>query len=171
LQQNIRKFLLKTGNDPGAIRISSKALGRLADWVDWQTPVLGSTPSSPPPSSPPPSSPPPSSPPPSSPPPSSPPPVSGCTASASVNAWTGGFVVTVRVTAGSSAINGWNVRLTLPAGAAVTNTWNAAAGGTSGSVQFSNVAYNGRLSAAQSTEFGFQGAGAPGSLTPTCTAT
>jgi len=80
-------------------------------------------------------------------------------------------VVTVRVTAGSGAINRWNVRLTLPAGAAVTNTWNAGAGGTSGAVQFSNVAYNGRLAAGQSTEFGFRGTGTPGTLTPTCTAT
>jgi endo-1,4-beta-xylanase len=77
----------------------------------------------------------------------------------------------MRVTAGSAAITGWNVRLTLPAGAAVTSTWNAAASGTSGAVQFGNVAYNGRLTAAQSVEFGFQGTGTPGSLTPTCTAT
>jgi chitodextrinase len=40
LQQNIQKFLLKTGNAAGAIRISSRALGNLAEWRDWQTPVL-----------------------------------------------------------------------------------------------------------------------------------
>jgi endo-1,4-beta-xylanase len=79
-------------------------------------------------------------------------------------------VVTVRVTAGPAAINGWNVGLTLPSGAAVTSTWNAGATGTSGAVRFGNVAYNGRLNAGQATEFGFQGTGAPGSLTPTCTA-
>ncbi|MEO3872197.1 fibronectin type III domain-containing protein [Nonomuraea sp. B12E4] len=41
LQQNIQKFLLKTGNAAGAIRISSRASGNLAEWRDWQTPVLG----------------------------------------------------------------------------------------------------------------------------------
>jgi hypothetical protein len=40
LQQNIQKFLLRTGNAPGAIRISSRALGNLAEWRDWQTPTL-----------------------------------------------------------------------------------------------------------------------------------
>jgi GH35 family endo-1,4-beta-xylanase len=44
LQQNIRKHLLRQGNDPGAIRISSKAQGNLADWRNWTTPTLTSTP-------------------------------------------------------------------------------------------------------------------------------
>ncbi|WP_246089929.1 fibronectin type III domain-containing protein [Nonomuraea deserti] len=41
LQQHIQKFLLKTGNAPGAMRISSRAQGNLAEWRDWQTPTLG----------------------------------------------------------------------------------------------------------------------------------
>lgn len=41
LQQNIQKFLLKTGNAAGSMRISARAAGNLADWRDWQTPVLG----------------------------------------------------------------------------------------------------------------------------------
>ncbi|MEV6866198.1 RICIN domain-containing protein [Streptosporangium subroseum] len=40
LQQNIQKFLLKTGNAAGSIRIASKALGNLSQWRDWQTPTL-----------------------------------------------------------------------------------------------------------------------------------
>ena len=40
LQQNIQKFLLKTGNAAGAIRISSRAQGNLAEWRDWTTPTL-----------------------------------------------------------------------------------------------------------------------------------
>jgi glucuronyl esterase-like protein/cellulose binding protein with CBM2 domain len=185
LQQNIQKFLLKTGSAAGTMRISSKASGNLAEWRDWTTPTLSdgpgtpttAPPTSPPPASPPPTSPPPTSPPPTSPPPTSPPPTSlpptsppvpgsGCSASTSVNAWSGGFVVTVRVTAGASAIRGWTVGVTLAAGAAVTSTWNAARTGS----QFTNVTYNGQVAAGQSTEFGFQGTGAPGTLTPTCTA-
>jgi hypothetical protein len=40
LQSNVRKFLRKTGTDPGIIKISSSAKGNLADWRDWQTPTL-----------------------------------------------------------------------------------------------------------------------------------
>jgi endo-1,4-beta-xylanase len=116
------------------------------------------SPSSPPPSSP--SSPPPSSP--STPPPSN----AGCSATVTLNQWGGGFVATVRVTAGASALTGWTVAVSLPAGAAVTNTWNATASGTS----FSNVGYNGAVTAGGSTEFGFQGTGTGPSATPTCTA-
>jgi hypothetical protein len=180
LQQHIQKYLLRTGSAAGTIRISSKAAGNLAEWRTWQTPTLGSAPpSTPPPSTPPPSTPTPSTPPPSTPmspspsgpPPSSPAPGSGCSATVSVNAWTGGFVATVKVTAGSAPINGWNVGVTLPSGAAVTSTWNANRTGTGGAQQFTNVTYNGRLGAGQATEFGFQGTGPSGTLTPTCSST
>jgi hypothetical protein len=40
LRSNIRKFLNKTGSDPGIIKISSSAKGNLADWRDWDTPTL-----------------------------------------------------------------------------------------------------------------------------------
>ncbi|WIM99822.1 PHB depolymerase family esterase [Actinoplanes oblitus] len=108
----------------------------------------------------PPSSAPPSSVPPSSAPPSSQPPVpSGCTASISLNSWTGGYVATVTVTAGASAINGWTVGTTLPSGSAITNSWSATGSGTSGAVSFTNVNYNGSLAAGGKTQFGFQGTG------------
>ncbi|NUR85617.1 MAG: cellulose-binding protein [Nonomuraea sp.] len=41
LQQNIQKFLLKTGDAAGVMRISARAAGNLAEWRTWQTPVLG----------------------------------------------------------------------------------------------------------------------------------
>jgi hypothetical protein len=169
LQQNIKKFLLRTGNDAGAIRISSKAQGSLPGWIDWTTPTLGSGPTSPPSS--PPTSPP--SVPPSVPPSSSspPPPVGGCSASVSLNSWTGGFVATVRVTAGSSPVNGWAVAMTLPSGATISNSWNSNRAGTSGAVQFSNVNYNGQIAPGGYTEFGFQATGNSATITPTCTVT
>ncbi|WUW03993.1 fibronectin type III domain-containing protein [Streptosporangium sp. NBC_01469] len=52
LQQNIQKFLLRTGNAPGAIRISSRASGNLSEWRDWQTPALGNSGDTTPPSTP-----------------------------------------------------------------------------------------------------------------------
>ncbi|MEO3926819.1 endo-1,4-beta-xylanase [Micromonosporaceae bacterium B7E4] len=102
--------------------------------------------------------------------PSSPQPGAGCTASMSLNSWNGGFVATVRVTAGSAPINGWSVGLTLPSGATVSNSWNSTASGTSGAVRFTNLSYNGRIAAGQSAEFGFQGTGTATGITPTCTA-
>ncbi|OON30878.1 endo-1,4-beta-xylanase, partial [Micromonospora sp. Rc5] len=102
--------------------------------------------------------------------PTTPPPATGCSATVSLNSWTGGFVATVRVTAGTSPIRGWTVALTLPAGTAVTNAWSATASGSSGTVQFSNVSYNGAVNAGQYTEFGFQGTGSATGLTPVCTA-
>jgi Cellulose binding domain/Glycosyl hydrolase family 26 len=111
--------------------------------------------------------------PPSSPPPSSP--GTGgrtCSAAFSVtSSWPGGFVAGVTVTAGASAITGWTVSLTLPSGATVTNSWNATATGTSGTVSFASVSYNGSLAARQSTSLGFQGTGsAAGTAVASCTA-
>jgi endo-1,4-beta-xylanase len=76
----------------------------------------------------------------------------------------------VRITAGSTALNGWSVALNLPSGSAVTNAWNAQASGTTGTVRFANVSYNGRVAAGGTTEFGFQGTGAAPNGAPVCTA-
>ena len=109
--------------------------------------------------------------PPTTPPPTTPPPGSGdCAATVTVNQWTGGFVANVRVTAGSSALNGWTVTIALPSGATVTNAWSADRSGNTGTTSWRNVSYNGQVGAGQSTEFGFQGTGTAGSLSPTCAA-
>jgi hypothetical protein len=182
LQQNLKKYLLGTGNDPGVFRISSLASGNLAQWRTWTTPTLTGGTSSPPPSSPssqpstPPSSPstPPSTPPsspstqPSS--PSGTPPSGGCSATVAVNQWQGGFTASVNVTA-AAAITGWTVAVTLPTGGVVTNTWNATASGTTGTVKFANVGYDGNVGAGQTTNFGFQGTGTGQGMTvASCTA-
>jgi cellulase/cellobiase CelA1 len=88
----------------------------------------------------------------------------------STNQWTGGFVDTIRVTAGSAPISGWTAVLTLPPDAGITNTWNANPSGTTGTVQFTNVSFNGSIAAGQSIEFGFQGTGTGTGTTPTCAA-
>jgi hypothetical protein len=165
LQKNLKKFLLKTGNDAGAIRISSRTAGNLAEWRDWQTPTLPdgtSVPPSTPASTPGSTSP--------SPPPSTPPAGGACSASVSINQWTGGFVATVRVTAGAAPVTGWTVATTLPSGAAVTSAWNVNRSGNTGAVQFTNVAYNGAIAAGQSTEFGFQGTGTGTGMSLSCSA-
>lgn len=85
-----------------------------------------------------------------------------------INQWAGGFTASVTVTAGRSDISGWTVTIVLPSGTAVTGTWNAQASGTSGTVQFRNVSYNGRVLGRQSTNFGFQGTGTGPGTTATC---
>jgi len=159
LQQNIQKFLLKTGNAPGSIRISSKAAGTLAQWRDWTTPTLSDGPGDPTTTTTTTTT--------TTPPPN---PGGGCSASVSLNQWNGGFVATVKVTAGASAITGWTVAATLPSGATITNAWNVNRSGNSGDVQFTNVAFNGSLGAGQSTEFGYQSTGTGGGTLPTCSA-
>jgi chitin-binding protein len=92
-----------------------------------------------------------------------------CTASFSApNPWSGGFVATVTVTAGSTALSNWKVTVNLPSGAAVSNSWSATQSGTSGTVTFANAAYNGTLGAGASTSFGFQGTGSPSGTTVSC---
>lgn len=85
----------------------------------------------------------------------------GCSAAFTVaNAWAGGFVGSVRVTAGAAPITGWRVALSLPAGTSITNLWN---GQLSGST-VTHSAWNGSVGAGQSVEFGFQGTGSPGQV-------
>jgi cellulase/cellobiase CelA1 len=157
LQQNIQKFLLKTGNAAGTFRISSRKAGNLAEWRDWTTPTLTDGPTTPtvtPTVTPTPT-----------------PQPGGCSATVTVNQWTGGFVATVRVTAGASAISGWSVAVALPGGAGITSGWSASRSGDGGPVTFTNVTYNGSVAAGQTTEFGFQGTGTGSGMSPACTAT
>jgi len=93
-----------------------------------------------------------------------------CSVSLSINQWSGGYTATFTVSAGSAPVSGWTVSTTLPAGSAITNSWNASASGTSGTVQFGNLSYNGSIGAGQSTQFGYQGTGTGGGMTPTCSA-
>ena len=86
------------------------------------------------------------------------------------SSWSGGFVANVTVTAGSAALTGWKVTLTLPAGTSITGLWNGQSSGTSGTVTVTDAGYNGALGAGASTSFGFQGAGSGSGVTVTCAA-
>jgi hypothetical protein len=195
LQQHIQKYLLNTGSAAGTIRISSRAMGNLADWRDWTTPTLSDgtptsappTTSRPPTSAPPTSSRPPTSAPPTSAPPTSVPPTSGPPTSApptssspapvgacsaayrTINSWPGGFQGEVTVTAGVSAINGWTVRWTLASGQAITQLWNGTLTPNGSAITVRNVTWNGALAARASTAFGFTASGTVSTPTLTCT--
>ncbi|RQX18272.1 cellulose-binding protein, partial [Micromonospora ureilytica] len=93
----------------------------------------------------------------------------GCTAVYSVqDQWNGGFVANVSVTAGTTALTGWRVTLTLPSGTSVSSLWNGVSSGTSGTITVANQSYNGRLAAGQATSFGFQGTGSGSGTTASC---
>ena len=86
------------------------------------------------------------------------PPSGGCTAAYSIaGSWPGGFQGEVKVTAGSSAINGWTVTWTYANGQTVTQAWNATVTSSGSAVTAKNVSYNGKLAAGGSTTFGFLG--------------
>ncbi|MEV0004744.1 glycoside hydrolase family 6 protein [Micromonospora sp. NPDC050980] len=133
-------------------------------------PTTAAPTTAPPTTAPPTTAPPTTAPPTTTPPTTGPPTGSGCSASVSLNQWPGGFTASVTVTAGSADLNGWTVTITLPGGAAVTGVWSAQASGTSGTVRFANVNYNGHVGAGQSTNFGFQGTGTGPGGTATCAA-
>jgi len=124
----------------------------------------------PPVTTPPVTTPPVTTPPVTTPPVTTPPVSGGCSAAYSVtSSWSGGFVASVTVTAGS-AISSWRVTLTLPSGTSIASLWSGTASGTSGTVQVSNANYNGTLGAGASTVFGFQGNGSGSGVTATCSA-
>ncbi|WP_328918050.1 MULTISPECIES: cellulase family glycosylhydrolase [unclassified Streptomyces] len=96
----------------------------------------------------------------------------GCTASLHIdNQWDAGFTATVTVTAGSAAINGWTVGWTWPGSQQETSGWNADIKQTGTSVTAKNLSYNGALSAAGSTSFGFQGTASGSFTSPALTCT
>ncbi|BBH67620.1 endoglucanase [Actinoplanes sp. OR16] len=101
---------------------------------------------------------------------STPPPSSGCTASYAVTGqWQGGFQGEVKVTAGSAAINGWTVTWTYANGQKVTNAWGADVTSSGSTVTARNAAWNGKLSAAATTSFGFLGSWTGSNAVPSVT--
>jgi endo-1,4-beta-xylanase len=96
----------------------------------------------------------------------------GCSATYSqVNSWPGGVQGTVTVSnSGSSTLNGWTVKMTMPSGETITQLWNGTNSGTSGTVSVKNASYNGTLGGGASTTYGYTasgGSGAPSGLTCT----
>ena len=72
--------------------------------------------------------------------------------------WQDGYVVQpVTVTnTRTTAITGWRVTFTLPPGHAIVGSWNATLSGTTGTINATNMSYNGNLGPNASTSFGFQ---------------
>ncbi|MBE1491273.1 glucuronyl esterase domain-containing protein [Plantactinospora soyae] len=126
LQQHIQKYLLKTGNAAGTIRIASKAMGNLSQWRNWQTPTLadGPSPTGNPTVTPPTGSPTPTPTPTVVPPTTTPPPSGSCTATTVPGTvWGDRYNTTVNVTGTGT----WTVTVTLTGPQRVSTTWNTTA--------------------------------------------
>ncbi|WP_217132514.1 cellulose binding domain-containing protein [Streptomyces sp. AC558_RSS880] len=168
LQQNIQKFLLKSGSSSGVFRISPAKSGDLSAWRDWQTPGLadggssgggtggdtgggdggdtGGGPGTP---------------------------DDTCTATyRTVNSWSGGFQgeVTVR-NDGSGALDGWTVGMTLASGQSLSSLWNGRNTGTGGAVTVRNTEWNGAVAPGATTTFGFTATGSSSTAPHTLTCT
>ncbi|MGW6130396.1 DUF6055 domain-containing protein [Cellulomonas sp. NPDC055163] len=99
------------------------------------------------------------------------PPASGRTCSASyvvTSTWAGGFVASVRVTAGDEPIEGWTVTVDLPSGS-VVHSWSTEVL-TQRPLTLGPAAWNSRLAARSAVDVGFQGTGGSAATTVTCTA-
>jgi endo-1,4-beta-xylanase len=94
----------------------------------------------------------------SPPPPPPPPPPSGpCAVSDVINAWNTGLTANMTLTnTGTTTINGWTLKFTLPGGQVITSGWNAAYSPASGQVSATNLSYDGVLAPGASTTIGFQ---------------
>jgi cellulase/cellobiase CelA1 len=86
-----------------------------------------------------------------------------------VNSWSGGFQGEVKVTAGSSAVNGWTVTWTLAGGQSISQVWGGTVSTSGSGITVKNVDYNGSLQPSASTTFGFIANGSPSTPSLTCT--
>ena len=82
-----------------------------------------------------------------------------CTATVtSQSSWSGGFVDSVTVTAGSQGLSSWTVTFTWPGDEKVTSAWGAVETQTGQSVTLTNESYNGTVAAGASlSNVGVQG--------------
>lgn len=81
--------------------------------------------------------------------------------------WTGGFVASVTITAGPSAIDGWTLKFRFPGDQQVTNTWNGVETQSGENVTITNESYNADIPAGGSTSLGFQGTWSTSDAAPT----
>ena len=86
-----------------------------------------------------------------------------------INSWNGGYQVTLTITAGSSAINGWTLTWTQPSGNTIIQLWSGTLTTSGSSVTVKNLSWNGSLNAVQSAQIGFLGTGSTTVPAVTCT--
>jgi Cellulose binding domain len=84
-------------------------------------------------------------------------PTAACRVGYDMTTWNSGFTANVAITnTGTSAVNGWTLRFTLPAGQTITGGWNAGYSSTTGAVAAANVSHNALIPPGATVTFGFQ---------------
>jgi glucuronoarabinoxylan endo-1,4-beta-xylanase len=74
-----------------------------------------------------------------------------------MSTWNSGFTASITITnTGTSTINGWTLKFTLPSGQSITSGWNATYSPSSGQVSATNLSYNATLAPGASIDIGFQ---------------
>lgn len=98
---------------------------------------------------------------------------SGCSATFTNSSdWGSGFTGAVTVkNNGSSAINGWTVKLTFPGNQTVTSLWSGSYTRSGNTVTVKNASHNGSLGGGAGTSFGFNTGYSGGNGAPTATCT
>ena len=87
-----------------------------------------------------------------------------------VSSWQGGFQGQVTVTAGSSAISGWKLTLSLPSGVSISQVWNGTLTTNGSTATITNVSWNGALASGGTAQVGFTAGGSASSLNFACAA-
>jgi endoglucanase len=86
------------------------------------------------------------------------------------SSWQGGFQGQISVTAGSSAINGWKLTISLPSGVSIGQLWNGTLTTSGSTATVGNTSWNGALAPGATAQVGFTAGGAVSSLNVACTA-
>ncbi|MGW4463493.1 glycoside hydrolase family 6 protein [Micromonospora sp. NPDC004704] len=125
------------------------------------TPPTTRPPTTPPATTPPPTTPPATTPPATTPPATTPPPTTppagGCQVAYVPNVWSGGFTADVRLTNGSTSVNGWTLTFTVGSTVRLSNGWNGTWSQSGSQLTVRNAAWNGSLPAGGTASVGFQG--------------
>jgi hypothetical protein len=81
----------------------------------------------------------------------------GCKVGATVSAWNTGLTEDLTITnTGTTPVDGWSLKFTLPAGQKITSGWNATFTSSGSQVTATNASYNGSLAPGASIGIGFQ---------------
>lgn len=160
-------------NAAGDQKMADRWYPALAAAITGTNPTTPPT-TSPPTTAPPTTAPPTTAPPTTTPPTTGPPPGSGCAATYQiVGEWPGGFQgeVTVRNN-GTSATQGWTVRMTYADGQQINQMWGGSYTQSGSTVTVTNAGYNGTIAPSGTATFGFIASwnGSNTAPTPTCTA-
>nr|WP_179816014.1 PHB depolymerase family esterase [Allostreptomyces psammosilenae] len=91
-----------------------------------------------------------------------------CRVTVTTSAWNTGLTASISVTnTGTTPVNGWSLRFTLPSGQTITSGWGATYAPSSGAVTATNAAYNATINPGASVGIGYQAGHTGNTASPT----